>query len=344
MVTSAVRRFRRVDMHAHTRFSAERIKYGPLACTVLPPIDPLQLADAAFDAGMDFVTITDHDTIDGGLFLLDRRPELADRFVMGVEVTTWAPESKAEIHLGVYGLDEQQHRAIQVLRKDLLATIAYLRGEGLLYVLNHPIWDAQCRAWTTARLVETIRMIRDHFPVVEGTNGSMLPRQNRLATRFARHFDRIAIGGSDSHTGQIGYTFTEAPGETPAEFLAAIGRGDARVGGRGASTGYMEREAGTILRSFRVFAPRSEKPIARLAGRTLDALAECLHRRMTHLVAQRYIAAQRSTVPEAVRELAMHLAHTARPESTRAAAISGQAARRGGYDAARIGGGMLATA
>jgi len=64
---------------------------------------------------MDLVTITDHDSIDGCLDLLNRLGDLPD-FVMGEEVSAYLPQFQHTIHLGVYGHSEAQHREIQSLR------------------------------------------------------------------------------------------------------------------------------------------------------------------------------------------------------------------------------------
>ena len=51
---------------------------------------PEQVYRVAKARGMDLVAITDHDSIDGALELLDRRPD-ADDVIVGEEVTCWHP-------------------------------------------------------------------------------------------------------------------------------------------------------------------------------------------------------------------------------------------------------------
>jgi predicted metal-dependent phosphoesterase TrpH len=48
---------------------------------------------------MDLVTITDHDSIDGCLELLDRLNDPPD-FIMGEEVSASLPEFNHTVHLG----------------------------------------------------------------------------------------------------------------------------------------------------------------------------------------------------------------------------------------------------
>ena len=57
--------------------------------------------------GMDFVTITDHDTIDGCLQIAD----LPDTFI-SEQITTYFPHDPCKIHLLVWGISEAQHAEI----------------------------------------------------------------------------------------------------------------------------------------------------------------------------------------------------------------------------------------
>ena len=63
---------------------------------------------------MDFVTITDHDSLDGVLKLTDR-PDV----IVGEEVTCYFPEDHCKIHLLVWGLDPTHHAAIQAVANDI---------------------------------------------------------------------------------------------------------------------------------------------------------------------------------------------------------------------------------
>ena len=60
----------RIDLHCHTTFSNERLRYLP-GLVFHPLLTPAEVYDLAKARGMDFVTITDHDTIDGCLDLVD---------------------------------------------------------------------------------------------------------------------------------------------------------------------------------------------------------------------------------------------------------------------------------
>ena len=70
---------------------------------MLSPIcstDPESIYQVAKARGMDLVTITDHDAIDGVLELVERHP--GDCFT-GVEITTVFPETGCKLNVLVYG-------------------------------------------------------------------------------------------------------------------------------------------------------------------------------------------------------------------------------------------------
>src|SRR5207247_2299220 len=68
--------------------------------------DPADVFDRAKAAGMDYVAITDHDSIEGALRLLDERPDRAAEIIVGEEVETRFPDTGQRLHVNVFGLDE----------------------------------------------------------------------------------------------------------------------------------------------------------------------------------------------------------------------------------------------
>ena len=75
----ADKRFRKADLHCHSVYST--FKYFRIANTRDSYNRPEEVYRIAKERGMDFVTITDHDSIDGCLALLDRHPDLEDFFI-----------------------------------------------------------------------------------------------------------------------------------------------------------------------------------------------------------------------------------------------------------------------
>src|SRR3982750_2811804 len=79
---------RRADLHCHTRYSI--FKYFRRANTRDCYNAPEDVYRIAKDRGMSYVTFTDHDSIDGALYLLNKHPDMTDFFI-GEEVETYFP-------------------------------------------------------------------------------------------------------------------------------------------------------------------------------------------------------------------------------------------------------------
>jgi len=235
----------KADLHVHSYHSGYNHDLPFLRsrdCYSLPE-DVYRTAKAR---GMDFVTITDHDSIDGCLEFLGRHPD-ADDFIIGEEISCWlpagrvsggasggGPRDRIEVHLGAYGMTERAHREIQPLRGNALDVIAYLHEARIFFALNHLFHFYREQMPLAAYLT-----LLDRVPALETRNGAMLPAHNALIEQILGGGNgpgggaarRHAItAGSDAHTlRRVGRTWTEAPGRTREEFLAhiAAGRGTA---------------------------------------------------------------------------------------------------------------------
>jgi hypothetical protein len=233
----------RADLHLHSyhsghaghlRFLRARDCYS----------EPCAVYAAAKARGMDVVTITDHDSVDGCLEFLERHPD-ADDFFISEEIECRVPGVDLKLHVGAYDISERIHRDIQPLRRDVFEAVAYLRSEGVFYALNHPFFFFKGQLPLDEYLGLALRL----FPAFEVRNGTMLAAHNELAEAIVGQWSAsspsplTAIGGSDSHTvGGIGTTYTEAPGSTRGEFLQSLREGRARAGGRHGSTWREARE------------------------------------------------------------------------------------------------------
>lgn len=152
-------------------------------------------------AGMDLVTITDHDSIDA-LGELGHHPD----FFVSEEVTCRMP-SGTEAHLGVYDITERHHVEIQRRRNDVPALLAYLGEQDILFSLNHPF-----SSLTGHREPSDFVWFEAVFPVLEVVNGHLLHDNNVLASALARQRGRAGMAGSDAHTLlSVGSAFTEVP-------------------------------------------------------------------------------------------------------------------------------------
>ncbi len=215
----------RIDLHCHSRFSDETIRYLP-GILFHPLLEPESIYDLAKSRGMDFVTLTDHDTLDGCKALLDRRGDLAD-FIVGEEVSISFPEDGTVIHVNVYDIDESQHAEIQRLRGNLYDCVDYMHRQDKLFVLNHMTWTEQHRVLKTWQ----IEAMLERFPVFEGINGTRSYAHNAFAWYATQGRGKVLVAGSDSHTHRVGTTYTLTEGTTRDELIASIRAGQAAACG-----------------------------------------------------------------------------------------------------------------
>ena len=206
----------RCDLHVHSSRS------GPVDLPGLGRFanesysEPRAVYEAARRRGMDLVTLTDHDTIEGGLEIA----HLPGTF-LSEEVSCTLPGGRL-VHLGVYGLSETQHARIAHLRADGEALLAYLGEERLPACLNHPF-----SALTGRRDPADLQRALGELPLVEVRNGMMSAAVNRYASDAARAARLGMVGGSDAHTlSSVAGAFTMVPSaRTREEFLDALWRG-----------------------------------------------------------------------------------------------------------------------
>ena len=124
----------RADLHIHSRHS-DRAADWVLRRLDFPASysDPLQTYKLLRAAGMDFVTLTDHNTIAGCL-------EIAHLpgVIVGEEVTAYFPEDECRVHLLVWGITEAQHRLLHDARENIYEMQALLVAENIAHAVAHP--------------------------------------------------------------------------------------------------------------------------------------------------------------------------------------------------------------
>jgi glycosyltransferase involved in cell wall biosynthesis/predicted metal-dependent phosphoesterase TrpH len=214
----------RVDLHCHSAASAVS-RLGVQRALGLPECatPPHEVYELAKRRGMDFVTITDHDTIDGALEL----QALADTFISEELTARFRGESRA-VHILCFGITPDDHEWLQAHSGDVEACADYLEACGIVSAVAHPFYSvgAPLRSHHRRRLAEL-------FPIWETRNGSRARELNMPAVIYVETQGGIAIGGSDDHAGvDIGRTFTRAPAaSSPAEFLDHVRAGRVAPGG-----------------------------------------------------------------------------------------------------------------
>jgi predicted metal-dependent phosphoesterase TrpH len=265
-------RYMKMDMHVHSCFSVETIP-GISGVTFSPRETPDEIVTRARAAGMDFVTITDHDTIEGCLDFLAHHPDARD-FVVGEEVSTELPVSALTVHINVYGHSQDQHRELQRRRSDAFAVAAYCLAEGLFFAWNHPFYRENL---STIEEEEFMRLV-DLVPVLEVRNGGRMQTLNVLAEEVAVRRDKAMQAGSDTHTGNVGSVYTAVPCDDLAGFFGGILARSSRIVGHHSTPrsfllhNYLIGRRHTIARHASGARSLSEK----MRVRTLGALALAL--------------------------------------------------------------------
>jgi glycosyltransferase involved in cell wall biosynthesis/predicted metal-dependent phosphoesterase TrpH len=218
-------RISRADLHCHSHASAQsrlgiQRAVGVPECAT-PPEEVYALAKRR---GMDFVTITDHDTIDGALAIADQ----PDAFVSEELTASFRGEPQAAVHVLCWGITTDDDAWLQAHAADVERCAAYLHERGIACALAHPYYFV--RAPLEAR---HLRALAELFPTWETRNGSRAPELNAPAALAADLRGSAGTGGSDDHAGiDVGRTWTQTPhATTVSEFLDHLCAGSASPGG-----------------------------------------------------------------------------------------------------------------
>jgi glycosyltransferase involved in cell wall biosynthesis/predicted metal-dependent phosphoesterase TrpH len=214
----------RVDLHCHSTASAVS-RLGVQRALGLPECatPPQEVYELAKRRGMDFVTITDHDTIDGALEIANQ----PDSFISEELTASFHGEPQA-VHILCFDITPDDHEWLQAHRGDVEACASYLDACGIVSALAHPFYSVGAPLGSRHR-----RRLAELFPIWETRNGSRARELNMPAAIYVETQGGIAIGGSDDHAGiDIGRTFTSAPAAaTASEFLEHVRAGRVEPGG-----------------------------------------------------------------------------------------------------------------
>jgi len=236
-------------MHCHSTASQES-RLGVQRSLGLPECatPPEEVYELAKRRGMDFVTITDHDTIDGALSIAGR----PDVFV-SEELTAHFRGEPQAVHVLCYGIAGEDHEWLQRHRGDVELCAAYMQERDIACALAHPYYTVSA---PLAR--RHLRRLAELFGAWEVRNGARASELNQPAAMYVATRDAVGIGGSDDHAGvDIGRTFTEAPpAATPAEFLAHMRAGRVSAcGAHGSAAKWAHAAIALAVRSLSFRAP-----------------------------------------------------------------------------------------
>jgi glycosyltransferase involved in cell wall biosynthesis len=238
----------RCDLHIHSRFSARSEEWlfrrfdFPDSCT-----DPQDLYRLLRKCGMDFVTITDHDTIDGSLAIAEQKHTFVSE-----EVTTYFPLDPCKIHLLVWGISEAQHSELAALRDNIYDLQGYLQKEAISHSVAHPLYSINGKL--EASHLERLILLFKHFEGINGLRDALLSslaqgllsgltpekieelsNRHNIEPTHAEPWKKIFTGGSDDHGGKfLASAYTETPRSRSAqEFLQHVRAGECVAHGEG---------------------------------------------------------------------------------------------------------------
>jgi glycosyltransferase involved in cell wall biosynthesis len=242
----------RADLHCHTNASSEagEALLNAISCPESFS-KPVEVYAQAKRRGMDFVTITDHDSL-AGVRSLAPTPDL----IVGEELTCSFPEDDCKMHVLVWGITLAQHDALQAVAKDIYRVAQYIESEQIAHAVAHPVYRQNDRLerWHLERLILLFKgfeclngahsiLHREAFePMVLGLTPeriSELSARHELEPLWPEPWVKSRTGGSDDHgLFNIGRTWTQFPADatTADRILDCLRQGRCEPGGEAGSS------------------------------------------------------------------------------------------------------------
>ena len=175
---------------------------------------------------MDYVTLTDHDTIEGCQQIIDR-----PHTFISEQVTTYFPNDACKLHILVWGISENQHREINAIRDNIFELQRYLQAAQIAHAVAHPLYSINGKL--DSHHLELLILLFKHFEGINGLRDALLSdlvqtlfkqltpekietlaNRHNLAPTHAEPWKKIFVGGSDDHGGQFAASaFTETPAD-----------------------------------------------------------------------------------------------------------------------------------
>ncbi|HMF43139.1 MAG TPA: glycosyltransferase [Polyangia bacterium] len=248
----------RCDLHIHSAASVGNDEwYTRLFGCPESYAEPARQYELCKARGMSLVTLTDHDTIDGGLTLIDR-PD----FFLSEEVTTVFPENGCVMHVLAWNITRDQHDEIQARRNNVYELCEYLNRAAIAHGLAHPLLSPN---WgLDAATFEKVLLL---FPTMEGINGLT---DRRIEPDLATMLDRLT---PEVIAALVGKHCMDAHGDTPHRKALTAGSDD--HGHRRSGTIYTEVDGSLDPAAFlRACMAGSGRPVGQQAH--LATMATCV--------------------------------------------------------------------
>lgn len=251
-MTSSPEPARRADLHCHSDAS-NQVAEAALKAIACPECysAPDDVYAQAKRRGMDFVTVTDHDSISGVAQIADR-PDV----LVGEELTCWFPEDDCKMHVLVFGISPDDHDQLQRRANNIYDVADYVAERQIAHSVAHPIYrqNDKLERWHLERLILMFKGFEclngAHSPLHREAFEPVLDRLTRqevqkladrhgLAPKWPEPWVKARTGGSDDHgLLNIGRTWTEFPADahTVADVLNCLRCGACRPGGEAGSS------------------------------------------------------------------------------------------------------------
>jgi glycosyltransferase involved in cell wall biosynthesis len=205
----------KIDFHLHS-YASNVTDYYAANAFAIPEShsDPLVLYPLLKERGMTLVTLTDHNSIDGALEMLNAG--LKDVFI-SAEMTTTFPEDGCNIHVTIANVTPDQFKEANRLRKNIYEMIAYLdiqiseehrnpSGNRIVYFMTHPLMSTQNRPYgregsLTVEHIEKAMLLCNTFEIQNGSRTKALNVKHGIAPKGDTPWLKGFVGGSDDHSG-----------------------------------------------------------------------------------------------------------------------------------------------
>ncbi len=243
---------KRIDLHCHSDAS-NKTSEAVLNAMRCPESfsRPIGVHGQAKLRGMDFVTLTDHDSIEGALEIA-HLPDV----IVGEELTCWFPEDQCKMHVLVYGISREDHEKLQSLASNIYKVAEYVEANRLAHAVAHPIYRQNDRLerWHLERLLLLFKgfeclngahspLHREAFePLLDRITPQEIARlsdTHGLRPRWPQPHFKARTAGSDDHgLLNVGRTWTEFPPHisTAQDVLDCLREGTCRPGGEAGSS------------------------------------------------------------------------------------------------------------
>ncbi len=216
------------DLHVHSSASRQSARWILRTLKAPESFTPPELIyHLAKKRGMDFVTLTDINSIEGILQIKD----LPGVF-LSEEVSALLPESKKPVHILAFDITVEQHEEMARIRDDAFVLLEYMDDQNIINSLAHPFYFAG-EQLSSAEWKDLLTRVK----LVEGRNGSRAIWENQASVQMARLIKGEGFGGftggSDDHCGRfIARTWTQAPSDGSYEdFLKNVAAGQGKLFG-----------------------------------------------------------------------------------------------------------------